>query len=158
ASATPVVITGESGAGKELGARAIHRRSERRSQPFVAVNVAAIPDTLIESELFGHEKGAFTGAHARKLGKFELAHGGTVFLDEISSLRVDLQSKLLRALQQREIDRVGGMRPVPIDVRVLAATNIHVRQAVRGRASRDDLYYRLNVVPLQVPSLRERRD
>ena len=158
ATPTTVLITGESGTGKELIARAIHQQSDRRGQPFVAVNVAAIPDTLIESELFGHEKGAFTGAHARKLGKFELAHGGTVFLDEIASLRVDLQSKLLRALQQREIDRVGGLRPVPIDVRVLAATNINLRQAVRDREFRDDLYYRLNVVPLQVPSLRDRRD
>jgi DNA-binding NtrC family response regulator len=158
ATPTTVLITGESGTGKELIARAIHQQSDRRGQPFVAVNVAAIPDALIESELFGHERGAFTGAHARKLGKFELAHGGTVFLDEIGSLRVDLQSKLLRALQQREIDRVGGTRPVPIDVRVLAATNINLRQAVRDREFRDDLYYRLNVVPLQVPPLRERRD
>src|SRR5437870_7216084 len=143
---TTVLITGESGTGKELVARAIHRRSPRRNQPFVAVNVAAIPDTLIESELFGHERGAFTGAHARKLGKFELAHGGTVFLDEIGSLRLDLQTKLLRALQEREIERLGGLRPVAIDVRVVAATNVNLKTAVRTREFREDLYYRLNVV------------
>jgi DNA-binding NtrC family response regulator len=154
---TTVLITGESGTGKELVARAIHRRSDRVARPFVAVNVAAIPDTLIESELFGHEKGAFTGAHARRLGRFELAHGGTLFLDEIGSLRLDLQAKLLRALQEREIERVGGARPVAVDVRVLAATNVNLRQAVRDRAFREDLFYRLNVVPLHVPPLRERR-
>jgi DNA-binding NtrC family response regulator len=154
---TTVLITGESGTGKELVARAIHQRSARAGQPFVAVNVAAIPETLVESELFGHEKGAFTGAHARKLGKFELAHGGTIFLDEIGSLRLDLQSKLLRALQEREIERLGGLRPVSIDVRVVAATNVNLRQAVRDRAFREDLYYRLNVVPVHVPPLRERR-
>ncbi|HEY7650593.1 MAG TPA: sigma-54 dependent transcriptional regulator [Methylomirabilota bacterium] len=153
-----VLISGESGTGKELIARAVHRRSARRDQPFVAMNVAAIPETLLESELFGHEKGAFTGAHARKLGKFELAHGGTVFLDEIGSLRLDLQTKLLRVLQEREVERVGGIRPVPVDVRVLAATNVNLRQAVRERAFREDLFYRLNVVPIHVPPLRERRE
>jgi DNA-binding NtrC family response regulator len=159
-AATPatVLITGESGTGKELVARAIHRRSERGGQPFVAINVAAIPDTLIESELFGHEKGAFTGAHARKLGKFELAHGGTVFLDEIGCLRLDLQAKLLRALQEREIERIGGARPVPVDVRILSATNVNLKAAVKSRAFREDLYYRLNVVPVHVPPLRERRE
>src|SRR5947207_2874074 len=155
---TTVVITGDSGTGKELVARAIHRRSDRRNAPFVAVNVAAIPETLVESELFGHERGAFTGAHARRLGRFELAHGGTVFLDEIGSLRIDLQSKLLRVLQEREIERVGGQRPVPVDVRVLAATNTNLRAAVRERTFRDDLFYRLNVVPLHIPPLRERRE
>ena len=153
-----VLITGESGTGKELVARAIHQRGTRRSQPFVAVNVAALPDTLIESELFGHERGAFTGAHARKLGKFELAHGGTVFLDEIGSLRLDLQTRLLRVLQEREVERLGGTRPIPVDVRVLAATNVNLRQAVRERAFREDLFYRLNVVPIHLPPLRERRD
>ena len=153
---TTVLITGESGTGKELVARAIHNRSERRAQPFVAVNVAALPEALIESELFGHEKGAFTGAHARKLGKFELAQGGTVFLDEIGSLRLDLQSKLLRALQEREIERLGGVRTIPIDVRVLAATNVNLKSAVKAREFREDLYYRLNVVPIHVPPLRER--
>jgi DNA-binding NtrC family response regulator len=153
-----VLITGESGTGKELVARAVHRQSDRRHQPFVPVNVAALPETLVESELFGHEKGAFTGAHARRLGRFELAHGGTVFLDEIGSLRLDLQAKLLRALQEREIERVGGGRPVPVDVRVIAATNVNLRQAVRDRTFRDDLFYRLNVVPIHVPPLRERRE
>jgi DNA-binding NtrC family response regulator len=153
-----VLITGESGTGKELIARAVHRRSARRERPFVAINVAAIPDTLIESELFGHEKGAFTGAHARKPGKFELAHGGTVFLDEIGSLRLDLQTRLLRVLQEREVERVGGMRPVPVDVRVVAATNVNLRQAVRQRTFREDLFYRLNVVHIEVPPLRDRRD
>ncbi len=155
---TTVLITGESGTGKELIARAIHQRSPRRAQPFVAVNVAAIPDTLIESELFGHEKGAFTGAHARKLGRFELAQGGTVFLDEIGSLRLDLQTRLLRVLQEREVERLGGVRPIAVDVRVLAATNVNLRQSVRERTFREDLFYRLNVVPLAVPPLRERRE
>jgi DNA-binding NtrC family response regulator len=155
---TTVLITGESGTGKELVARAIHARSGRGGQPFVAVNVAALPDTLVESELFGHEKGAFTGAHAKKLGRFELAHGGTVFLDEIGSLRLDLQAKLLRALQEREIERLGGVRAVPVDVRILAATNVNLKNAVRARAFREDLYYRLNVVPVHVPPLRERRE
>jgi two-component system, NtrC family, response regulator AtoC len=158
ATPTTVLITGESGTGKELVARAIHQRSDRSAQPFVAVNVAAIPETLVESELFGHEKGAFTGAHARRLGRFELAHGGTIFLDEIGSLRLDLQTKLLRALQEREIERLGGGRPVAVDVRVLAATNVDLRQAVRDRVFREDLYYRLNVVPVHVPPLRERRE
>ena len=153
-----VLVTGESGTGKELIARAVHSQSPRSGQPFVAVNVAALPETLVESELFGHEKGAFTGAYSRKPGKFELAHGGTLFLDEVGSLRIDLQAKLLRALQQREIERLGGSRAVPVDVRVIAATNINLRQAVRDRAFREDLYYRLNVVPITVPPLRDRRD
>ena len=153
-----VLITAESGTGKELVARAIHRQSARRGQPFVAVNLAAIPDTLLESELFGHEKGAFTGAHARKPGKFELAHGGTLFLDEVGSLRIELQAKLLRALQEREVERLGGTRTIPVDVRVIAASNIDLREATRTRAFREDLFYRLNVVPLSVPPLRARKD
>jgi DNA-binding NtrC family response regulator len=157
-TAATVLVTGESGTGKELIARAIHTQSPRSAKPFVAVNLAALPDTLVESELFGHEKGAFTGAVARKLGKFELAHGGTLFLDEIGSLRPDLQATLLRALQQREIERLGGSRTVSVDVRVIAATNVNLRQAVRDRTFREDLYYRLNVVPITVPPLRDRRE
>jgi DNA-binding NtrC family response regulator len=154
---TTVLITGETGTGKELIARAIHRQGSRRDRPFVAVNPAAIAESLMESELFGHEKGAFTGAHQRKLGRFELAQGGTLFLDEIATLRADLQIKLLRVLQEREIERVGGTRTIRIDVRIIAATNVELRQAVSQQAFREDLFYRLNVVPLTVPPLRERR-
>jgi len=152
-----VLITAESGTGKELVARAIHNQGARRAQPFVAVNLAAIPDALLESELFGHEKGAFTGAHSRKPGKFELAHGGTLFLDEVGSLRIDLQAKLLRALQQREVEHLGGTRTIQVDVRVIAATNTDLRQAIRARTFREDLFYRLHVVPMSVPPLRERK-
>jgi two-component system response regulator AtoC len=153
-----VLIVGESGTGKELVARAIHRQGPRRDGPFVPVNVAAISETLIESELFGHEKGAFTGAGSRKLGRFELAHGGTLFLDEIATLRVDLQAKILRVLQEREIERVGGTRRIPIDVRVIAATNADVRRAIQAGVLREDLYYRLNVVQITVPPLRDRKE
>jgi DNA-binding NtrC family response regulator len=153
-----VLIVGESGTGKELVARAIHRQGPRREAPFVPVNVAAISESLLESELFGHEKGAFTGAMARKLGKFEMAHRGTLFLDEIATLRVDLQAKILRALQEREIERVGGTRRIPVDVRVIAATNADLRKAIQSGALREDLYYRLNVVRIAVPPLRDRRE
>ncbi|MEK7710207.1 MAG: sigma-54 dependent transcriptional regulator, partial [candidate division NC10 bacterium] len=153
-----VLITGESGTGKELIARALHRQGPRRERAFVAVNLAAIPEPLLESELFGHEKGAFTGAYQKKPGKFEVAHGGTLFLDEVGTLRVDLQAKLLRVLQEREIERIGGTRTIKVDVRIIAATNVNLKQAVKDRAFREDLYYRLNVVPLAVPPLRERRE
>ena len=153
-----VLLTGESGTGKEVLARAVHQQSNRVSKPFVAVNCAAIPAELLESELFGHEKGAFTGAIATKVGKFELATGGTLFLDEVGSMRLDLQAKILRALQEREIERVGGTRTIKIDVRVLAATNRDLKRAVEEGAFREDLYYRLNVVPITLPDLKDRQE
>lgn len=155
-SEATVLIQGESGTGKELIARFIHASSRRAQQSFVAVNCAALPATLLESELFGHEKGAFTGAQNRKIGKFELAHGGTILLDEISEMDLALQAKLLRVLQEREVDRVGGKDPVSIDVRVLATTNRNLEETVREGKFRSDLYYRLNVIPLTMPPLRER--
>src|SRR5438874_539799 len=155
---TTVLITGESGTGKELVARAIHRQGPRRDKPFVAVNPAAVAESLIESELFGHERGAFTGANQRKLGRFELAQGGTLFLDEIATLKGELQVKLLRVLQEREIERVGGTHPIKIDVRIVAATNADLKDAVARGAFREDLYYRLNVVSIAVPPLAQRAD
>lgn len=156
-SDSTVLIQGESGTGKELIARLIHASSSRRQQAFIAVNCAALPETLLESELFGHEKGAFTGAQAKKLGKFELAHGGTILLDEISEMELPLQAKLLRVLQEREVDRVGGREPINIDVRVLATTNRNLEEMVQEGKFRSDLFYRLNVIPLMVPPLRQRR-
>ncbi|HEX7477311.1 MAG TPA: sigma-54 dependent transcriptional regulator [Polyangiales bacterium] len=151
-----VLITGESGTGKELIARAIHRLSERRAAPFIMLNCAAIPAELIESELFGHERGAFTGAHQRKKGMFELADGGTLFLDEIGDMSLGAQAKVLRALQSGEISRVGGERSISVDVRVLAATNKDLASEVEKQQFRDDLYFRLNVVPIHSPTLRDR--
>ena len=155
-SEAPVLVTGESGTGKEVIARHLHQKSLRKDKPFVAVNCAAIPDNLLESELFGHEKGAFTGAIARRIGKFEEASGGTLLLDEISEMDVRLQAKLLRALQERMIDRVGGTTPVKVDLRIIATSNRNLGEAVRDGSFREDLFYRLNVVHLRLPALRER--
>jgi two-component system response regulator FlrC len=155
-SRVPVLIQGESGTGKEVLARYIHRASPRRDNALVAINCAAIPENLLESELFGHERGAFTGAHARKIGKFEQAQGGTLLLDEIGEMNLTLQAKLLRVLQEWEVDRVGGMSPVPLDVRIVATTNADLGASVRKGSFREDLFFRLNVIPLTLPPLRER--
>lgn len=153
-----VLITGESGTGKELVALAIHKKSPRAKAPFIAINCAALPENLLESELFGYERGAFTGALERKLGKFELADGGTIFLDEIGCMSPAMQAKLLRVIQEKTIDRVGGTSPITIDVRILAASNIDFKKAIAEKIFRDDLYYRLNVIPIHVPPLRERKE
>src|SRR5690606_29452868 len=155
-SEASILITGESGVGKEVMARYLHAGSRRADKPFISVNCAAIPDNLLESELFGHEKGAFTGALARRIGKFEEAHGGTLLLDEISEMDVRLQAKLLRAIQERVIDRVGGTKPVPVDIRIIATSNRDLAKSVAEGAFREDLLYRLNVVNLRLPALRER--
>jgi transcriptional regulator with GAF, ATPase, and Fis domain len=151
-----VLITGESGTGKEVMARFLHSKSKRASQQFISVNCAAIPENLLESELFGHEKGAFTGAVTRRIGKFEEANGGTLLLDEISEMHPRLQAKLLRAIQEREIDRVGGGQPIKVDIRLLATSNRDLEEAVGNGSFREDLYFRLNVVNIQLPPLRER--
>ena len=155
-SEASVLITGDSGTGKEVLARYVHARSNRAKKALICVNCAAIPETLLESELFGHEKGAFTGAVARRIGKFEEANGGTLLLDEISEIDVRLQAKLLRAIQERVIDRVGGTKPVPIDIRIVATSNRNLAEAVRDGSFREDLWFRLNVVNLKIPPLRER--
>jgi len=157
-SKATVLIQGESGTGKELLAAYVHRHSLRPDAPYVALNCAALPDTLAESELFGHEKGSFTGAVGRKIGKFELAKDGTVVLDEISEMPLPLQAKLLRVLQEREIDRIGGARPIPVDARVVAISNVDLKKAIAGGKFREDLYYRINVIPLTLPPLRQRKD
>src|SRR3954462_15423925 len=154
-SSIPILITGESGVGKEVIARAVHGSSERSGKPFVAVNCGAIPENLVESILFGHEKGSFTGATDKHLGKFQEANGGTLFLDEVGELPLDIQVKLLRALQESEIDAVGGKRPIKVDVRIVSATNRDLSLAVKEGRFREDLYYRLNVFPIEAPALRD---
>ena len=158
ATDTTVLLEGESGTGKELCARALHDRSPRAHGPFVAINCAAIPDTLLEAELFGYERGAFTGANQRKLGRFELAQRGTLFLDEIGEMPMTVQAKMLRAIETRKIERLGGGASIQLDIRIVAATNRGLRQAVSARQFREDLYFRLSVFPVEVPALRDRRD
>ena len=153
-----ILVLGENGTGKELVAREIHRCSRRAKAPFIEVNCASIPETLIESELFGHEKGAFTDAHARRKGKFELANGGTLFLDEIADMSLSTQAKVLRVLQEMKFERIGGEKSVSIDVRVIAATNKNIQEEIRARRFREDLYFRINVIPIFVPPLRERTE
>jgi len=156
ATTAPILITGESGTGKELAAKSIHARSRRHDRPFVAINCAAVPESLIESELFGHERGAFTGAHQRREGCFERANGGTLLLDEITEMRPEMQAKLLRVLEEREVQRLGGVKEIPIDVRVLAASNRQPRRAIREGRLREDLYFRLSVLSIELPPLRHR--
>ncbi|MCC6263628.1 MAG: sigma 54-interacting transcriptional regulator, partial [Bryobacterales bacterium] len=151
-----VLVTGETGTGKEMVARAIHQAGHRSQKPWVAVNCSALPDTLLEAELFGHTKGAFTGAIGARAGRFEEAHQGTIFLDEIGDMPLDLQAKLLRVLQEREIQRIGSSQTIPVDARVVAATNVDLAERVREGKFREDLFYRLNVVPISIPPLRER--
>ena len=155
-SDSTVLITGESGTGKELVARAIHFRSDRRDQPMIPVNCGAIPEELLESELFGHEKGAFTGAIRNRMGRFELAHGGTIFLDEIGDMSPSLQVKVLRVIQEKQFERIGGVKTINVDVRIIAATNQNLEAAVAEKKFREDLYYRINVIPINLPALRER--
>lgn len=157
-SKSTVLISGETGVGKEVFSRYIHQCSPRADKPFLAINCAALPENLLETELFGHEKGAFTGASQRKEGKFELAHKGTLLLDEVTEMSLPLQAKLLRVLQEHEIDKVGGKQPIPVDVRVIATTNADVKGRIRDNLFREDLYYRLNVIPLKLPPLRERTE
>jgi formate hydrogenlyase transcriptional activator len=157
-SAVSVLVTGESGTGKEMVARTIHKLSPRVNQPFIAINCAAVPETLMESELFGHEKGAFTGAAGRKIGRFELASGATIFLDEIGELPLELQAKLLRVIQEGEFERLGSSKTIKVDVRIIAATNRNLKIAVEQGAFREDLWYRLNVFPITVPPLRDRKE
>jgi len=151
-----ILITGKSGTGKELVARIIHKQSDRAEKPFVTVNMASVPGELVESTLFGHEKGSFTGAYKQHYGKFELADGGTLFLDEIGDMKFNIQSKILRAIQEGEVERVGGSKTIPVDARLIAATNMDLSEAVRKGEFREDLYYRLNVIPIRLPSLQER--
>lgn len=153
-----VLISGESGTGKEVIAQAIHNQSLRSSRPFIKVNCAAVPETLLESEFFGHEKGAFTGANAKRLGRFELANTGTLLLDEVTEIPISLQAKLLRVIQEQEFERVGGSKPVKVDVRIVSTSNRDLKEAVRDKILREDLYYRLNVVPIHLPPLRERKE
>jgi DNA-binding NtrC family response regulator len=155
-SKSSIMIQGESGTGKELLARYVHQHSNRRNNPLVAVNCAAIPNNLLESEMFGYEKGAFTGASQKKLGKFELAHTGTLLLDEISEMDIHLQAKLLRVIQESEVDRLGGKAPIPIDIRIISTTNVNLTAAIENKTFRGDLYYRINVIPVKIPPLRER--
>ncbi|MBA3957529.1 MAG: sigma-54-dependent Fis family transcriptional regulator [Parachlamydiaceae bacterium] len=153
-----VFITGESGTGKEVIAHAIHYQSKRANKPFIKVNCAAVPDTLVESEFFGHEKGAFTGANAKRLGRFELAHGGSLLLDEVTEIPLALQAKLLRVTQEQEFERVGGTKSVQVDVRLISTSNRNMQEALANKVLREDLFYRLNVVPIHIPPLRERRE